>query len=284
MEQNSAHNPIKSSRPGFVYVIGIIMVAIGVLVLADQYLKTGWLLLAFAPIFGIFFLVEAMRTQRFVYLVLGGLLTGAGLGGFVGMSELFDRPLAHDVGWLLVFFALGWVAIAVLSRKLKAKPAWWALIPGGIIFSVGLAFLFTELRLIDFVLWVVTGTGLVLLIWGVYWRLFGLIIPGSLMVTTGPGIYLAWGTTMGTNPLAKTGIMLAIFALGWALIILFSRVVTAKFIWWPLIPLGILAMVGWGLYISGDPENATAFIANTGSIGLIIFGLYLLLLRKGIHR
>jgi hypothetical protein len=42
-------------------------------------------------------------------------------------------------------------------------------------------------------------------------------------------------------------------------------------------------MVGWGLYIGGDPENATAFIANTGSVGLIIFGLYLLLLRKGIH-
>src|SRR3972149_3322231 len=89
MEQNSAHNPIKSSRPGFVYIIGIIMVAIGVLVLADQYLKTGWLLLAFAPIFGIFFLVEAMRTQRFVYLVLGGLLTGAGLGGVGWPSPCF---------------------------------------------------------------------------------------------------------------------------------------------------------------------------------------------------
>ncbi|MRR30301.1 hypothetical protein EG834_08255, partial [bacterium] len=275
MEKESTNTPIKSTRPGFVYIIGIIMVAVGVLVLADQYLKTGWLLLAFVPIFGIFFLVESMRTQRFAYLVLGGLLTGAGLGGLVGMSELFNRPLAHDVGWLLVFFALGWVSIAYLSRRVLVKPAWWALVPGGIILSTGLAFLFTDLRLIDFVLWVVTGTGIVLLVWGIYWRLLGLIIPGSLMVTTGPGIYLAWGTTMGTNPLAKTGIMLAIFALGWALIILFSRVVTSKFIWWPLIPLGILAMVGWGLYIGGDPENATAFIANTGSIGLIIFGLYL---------
>lgn len=284
MEQNSTRPTIKNSRPGFVYIIGISMVAVGVLVLLEQYLKTDWLLYAFAPIFGIFFLVEALRTHRFIFLILGGLLTGAGLGGIIGMSTLFHRPVAHDIGWLLIFFALGWAGTAVLSRKMLAKPAWWALVPGGIIFSVGLAFLFSQLRLIDFVLWVVTGTGIVLLIWGVYWRLFGLIIPGSLMITTGPGIFLAWGTNMGNNPLAKTGIMLAIFALGWALIILFSRVVTAKFIWWPLIPLGILAVVGWGLYIGGDPDNATTFIANTGSIGLIIFGIYLLLLRKGIHR
>ena len=284
MERETTDNHLKSSRPGVLYLIGIVMVAVGILVLADQYLKTGWLLLAFAPIFGIFFLVEALRMQRFSFLVIGGLLLGAGLGGFVGRSSLFSRPLAHDIGWLLVFFAAGWGAIAVLSRKVLVKPAWWALVPAGIIFSTGLAFLLSDLRVIDFVLWVVSGTGIVLLVWGVYWRLFGLIIPGSLMVTTGPGIYLAWGGSMGLNPLAKTGIMLAIFAIGWALIILFSRVVTSKFVWWPLIPTGILAMVGWGLYISGDPKNATSFIANTGSIGLIIFGIYLLLLRKGIHR
>lgn len=284
MERETTDHHSKSARPGVLYLIGIVMVAVGILVLADQYLKTGWLLLAFAPIFGIFFLVEALRMQRFLFLVIGGLLLGAGLGGFVGMSSLFNRPLAHDIGWLLVFFATGWGAIAYLSRKVLAKPAWWALVPAGIIFSTGLAFLLSDLRVIDFVLWVVSGTGIVLLVWGVYWRLFGLIIPGSLMVTTGPGIYLAWGSSMGQNPLAKTGIMLAIFAIGWALIILFSRVVTSKFVWWPLIPAGILAMVGWGLYIGGDPKNATSFIANTGSIGLIIFGIYLLLLRKGIHR
>jgi len=74
------------------------------------------------------------------------------------------------------------------------------------------------------------------------------------------------------------------FALGWGLIILFSRVTTQKFIWWPLIPGGLLAVVGWGLYIGGDPHNAVSFIGNTGSIGVIIFGLYLLLLRKGIQK
>jgi hypothetical protein len=58
------------------------------------------------------------------------------------------------------------------------------------------------------------------------------------------------------------------------------RVASEKFVWWPLIPGGLLAVVGWGLYIGGDPGNALAFIGNTGSIGLIIFGVYLLLLRR----
>jgi hypothetical protein len=41
--------------------------------------------------------------------------------------------------------------------------------------------------------------------------------------------------------------------------------------------------VGTGLYIGGDPTRALGFIGNTGSIALMIFGLYLLLMRKGIH-
>jgi hypothetical protein len=74
--------------------------------------------------------------------------------------------------------------------------------------------------------------------------------------------------------------MLVWFALGWGLITIASRILTSRFIWWPLIPGGLLAVVGWGLYIGGDPGNALSFIGNTGSIGLIIFGIYLLLLRR----
>jgi hypothetical protein len=78
--------------------------------------------------------------------------------------------------------------------------------------------------------------------------------------------------------------MLVWFALGWMLITVFSRVITTRFVWWPLIPGGILGVVGWGLYIGGNPSNALTFISNTGSIAMIIIGAYLLLLRQGIHR
>ncbi len=110
-----------------------------------------------------------------------------------------------------------------------------------------------------------------------------LLFQGAFLVTTGPAIYQAWGTRCHLCS-GKTGSMLVILAIGWGLITVSSRVITDKFTWWPLIPAGILAMTGWGLYIGGNPDNALGFIGNTGSIVLIILGIYLLLLRHGISR
>lgn len=101
---------------------------------------------------------------------------------------------------------------------------------------------------------------------------------------SGPGIYMAWGTKLAPNALAQTGLMLVCIAFGWIAITVLSRFGIEKLVWWPLIPGGILAMVGWGLYIGGNPQNAASFIGNTGSIGLIVIGLYLLLMRKGIKK
>jgi len=97
-------------------------------------------------------------------------------------------------------------------------------------------------------------------------------------------VYLAWGTGMAPNALSQTGLMLVCIAFGWIMITVFSRKVTDQFIWWPLIPGGIIAMTGWGLYIGGNPGEAASFIGNTGSVGLIVLGMYLLLLRRGIKK
>ena len=43
-------------------------------------------------------------------------------------------------------------------------------------------------------------------------------------------------------------------------------------------------MVGLGLYIGGNPDNALGFVQNTGSIGLILFGVYLILLKYGMKK
>ena len=99
----------------------------------------------------------------------------------------------------------------------------------------------------------------------------------------GPGVYFAWGGSSRSGGLAQTGIMLVWFALGWALITLLSRVTFQSFVWWPLIPGGVIGVVGWGLYIGGNPANALGFIGNTGSVLVIIFGIYLLLMRRGIR-
>lgn len=278
-------NPPVRTNPQreFPYILGIGFISVGLAIFLEQILKTGWLVLVILPIGGAVFLVESTRAKKFGLLIAGSLIFGAGIGGFLYFSSAFPISLEQRIGWLIIAFSAGWALITAGSTWVVPQRVWWPMIPGGILFFVGLCFLITPLRLVDFVLFITVGVGIVLLIWGVFWRIFGLIIPGSLLITIGPGIYFAWGTELAVNALSKTGMMIAIFSLGWGFIILFSRVVTTKFIWWPLIPGGVMAVVGWGLYIGGDPGNAPSFIANTGSIGLIIFGLYLLLLRKGIH-
>jgi hypothetical protein len=115
-------------------------------------------------------------------------------------------------------------------------------------------------------------------------RLFGLAIPGSLLIGVGLGVFLGWNNLEHINGLTQTGMTLVWFGISWGLIIIFGRVIMERFIWWPLIPGGVLAMVGWGLYIGGNPSSALSFIGNTGSLGLVIVGAYLLLLRRGIRK
>ena len=278
-DNNNTENPRRIPL-----LFGATAILLGALILVGRYLGTGWLFWAAAPIVGAILLLEGTRSHKTGWIIPGSLVVGAGLGVFLIFSNLVELTVTGRIGLLLISFAMGWCLITAATAFTRSKTAFWALIPAEIIASVGLCLLFSDLSFLSFVLYITTGLGLILLGWGVFWKLYGLIIPGSLLSTIGPGVYLAWGTSMAVNPLSKTGLMIGAFSFGWGLIVFFSRVISPKFVWWPLIPGGVLAMAGWGLYIGGDPGNAPEFIANTGSVGLIIFGLYLLLLRKSIHR
>lgn len=263
--------------------IGLVFVLAGVIVLIDQQLKTRWLSLLIVPAIGLTFLIGGIRERRMAFLAPGCMIFALGAAGLILFNPLAQLNWQHQVGFLLLAAGIGSGSIILVGYATMKKIFWWALFVGLAMVSVALTFIFTSMWLTDFALYAVTGIGLSLLAWGVASRLFGLIIPGCLLLGIGPGIYLAWGQVGETSSLARIGIMLVSFAIGWFLIILFSRVLTTQFVWWPLIPGGILAMVGWGLYIGGNPQNAANFIGNTGSIGLIIFGIYLMLLRRGIH-
>jgi hypothetical protein len=129
----------------------------------------------------------------------------------------------------------------------------------------------------------ITGTGLFYIIYGLIRKLFGLIIAGSLLASIGPGISLSWGGANTINGLSNTGAMLVWFALGWFFIVIFYKLRYGGFIWWPLIPGCVLAITGWGLYIGGSPDRAVGVIGNSGSIGLILIGIYLLLIKNGMN-
>lgn len=275
---NTLEKPTSSIFPW----LGGSLVVVGLVIALEQRLHTGWLILALLPAFGILLLSAGWRKKSMAWLLPGLLIIGLGLGLLLGYSPIFKMAWMDQLGALLITFAAGWVAIGVVPVMFHKNFSWWAFIPAGIIGGAGVAFAFTPLRFLDFILYPCMGLGIALLLWGIMAHLFGLIISGALVFTTGPAIYMGWINP--GQPLSQTGVMLVILALGWILITVFSRAVTHKFVWWPLIPGGVLGMVGWGLYIGGNPGNAISFIGNTGSVALIILGIYLLLIRRGMRQ
>jgi hypothetical protein len=270
-------------NPAVITVFGIILTATGGGYFLASVTQTVWLVFVPVALAGVLFYFLGFR-QGDGWFFPGGIFLGGGMG-MMTAAVLWDRlPVAQSLGLAAGGLALGfWITWLVLWIKTK-KTSLWAFFVGAVIASTAAALLFSPLGLLDFCLYILTGTGLAFIIWGLADSLLGLIIPGCIVTGIGPGVYLAWHDLTQVNGLTETGVMLVVFALGWFSIVPLSRLVTQKFIWWPLIPAGILAVTGWGLYIGGSPASAPAFIGNTGSLALVIFGLYLLFWRRGIRR
>ncbi len=200
------------------------------------------------------------------------------------LTTKFSLTTFSVLGISFVTFGLIWGYLFIIRYFSRHISEVYLLFPFIVFLSCGIPFLIGKIHLLDFLLYIGTGVGVSLLLAGIYWKLIGLIIPGALLVGVAPGLYFAWENTNTANPLEQTGIMLVAFAFGWGLITVTSRTLTRKIVWWPLIPGGILAVVGWGLFIAGNPESAIGFIGNTGSVGLIIFGIYILLMRRSFHQ
>jgi hypothetical protein len=284
MNSLSDRETARASRVSFVTTAGLALIAFGILILADQYLHTGWLTDTIPLLAGLILLYRGLSNRSLGLVIAGGITSAVGAGLLAAFSPAWGGGLHQRVTLFITFTALGWITIYWLAAWTSHRRLLWTLVTAGVTGGIAAWFWLNPVPPIAYILFFPTAIGLTLLLCGLMYRLFGLIIPGCILLGIGPGVYFAWGQVGEPNGLAQTGFMLVTFALGWGLITVFSRVITSSFIWWPLIPGGILAMVGWGLYIGGDPHNALSFIGNTGSIGLIIFGIYLLMWRNEIRR
>lgn len=116
--------------------------------------------------------------------------------------------------------------------------------------------------------------GLIFLLWGMFTRSGGLLIPGGILAGIGVGVYL-----MDSLPLegdAEPGVFLLTFGAGFALITLLSLLFTEDKHWWALIPGGILAIIGGVLFIGGAAVEMLKF----WPVILIVIGVYVILKRK----
>lgn len=269
-------------RNRYYSLIGATSIILGVFLLLENLFKLDWLMYFLPFVGGVLFIYFGVKYINNFIQITGWIILIVGVASVLIYTRQYN--VVQALGILFAGIGVSWLFFFLSKYFLSKEVKFWALLPFFNLLGLGLAFLSKELRFLDFFFFIGMGITLSLLGSGLYWKVFGLIIPGSLLAGIVPGVYFPWEQTDFQNPLIQTGIMLVWFALGWGLITVFSRVQTQAFVWWPLIPGGILAMVGWGLYIGGSPENAAGFIGNTGSIALIIFGIYILLMKRGLHR
>ncbi len=285
-ETNNLNNQFPSDQPKFTPTFfGILLVMAGFLILLDQYLRTEWLSFTVVPSIGLILLATGLNTRRMAWIIPGILVGALGIGGMVLFGGLINQPVfTIRLGWAFLALSAGFMAILFFSLLYSSHHAWWAFLVAGIFAGTAYPFISERLSVFVFIASIASGMGIAFLAWGFFERLLGLLIPGSLLCGLGPGFYLGFISNADGNELVQIGFLITCLGLGWILITLTSRMINPVFLWWPLIPGGILTMVGWGLTIGGNRSSAVTLIGNTGSISLIIFGLYLILLRRGIRK
>ncbi|NPV55714.1 MAG: hypothetical protein HPY76_03430 [Anaerolineae bacterium] len=265
-------------------LVGVGLIIAGVITLMDGTIDTVDLAFILLPEIGLVLLIAGVYTKKSGYYIAGTLVTAIGLGIPLLIQDIAWLTKQQKIGLMIAAFSIGWFLIILLNRVVLNKVTYWQILPGITGIFIAAAFLLTSLQVMEIVFFTILGTGVALLSWGILTRHLGLIIPGGLLIGIGPGIYFPWFGSGPKNGLSQTGTMLVWFAFGWALIVIASKLAMHKFVWWPLIPGGVLAVVGWGLYIGGNPGNALNFLGNSGSILLILIGIYLLMMRRGLYR
>ena len=274
----------KTYNTDWVRIVGTgLLLAGGTLFLEVQF-KTGWLFyIPFVLVAGLA-LRSGFRNKKEELVLLGLIIllvsivvfVSTGIKGITVLQVLGISFLSASIVWTLYF---------VIQYLRVRESKHWIMLPAGLFLGLGIAFLTQKARFIDFLLWISIGISLPMLIWGYARHVFGLLIAGCIIFSSGVGVAVAWGNSdVEVTSLARTGIMLVTFALGWGGISVFSKRFFEKVAWWPLIPAGILSMSGWGLFIGGTPGSSKEFLGNTLSLSLIILGLYVLLLRSGFNK
>lgn len=113
---------------------------------------------------------------------------------------------------------------------------------------------------------------------GIVRRSNGLLIPGGIIGGVGLGTLATlnnWFAPMGTPE--QGGVFLLFFSLGWFTITVLSALVTRETMTWPLIPGGIMALIG-GLILMGERGLKILEVIGTyWPVVLVVIGFGILL-------
>jgi hypothetical protein len=275
---------MKFSRNYHKIIPSSISLLIILLVLIGWITRISNIYLLIIPVISVSLLVWSIIKNDRGWTIANSLLSGLLIGSVVVLWSQDSWEPHRYIGILSGTFGISWLFAFIITFIVWKTLSWWELIPAGVCLALAGSFLNSDAGFLDFVFYIGIGLGISLLLWGIGAKLFGLIIAGSIVLTVAPGISFPWKSIGVTNLISQTGVMLVWFGLGWALITVSSRVIRDKFIWWPLIPGGILEMVGIGLYLGGNPNFTTGFLNNTTIMSLLLFGSYIFILRLNFRK
>lgn len=238
-----------------------------------------WLTILALPVIFLLNLGWSFMRKTIAGFLIFSNLAGISTATFILFIPDAIMPLRLRIGLAVAAIGISWIVFWYGSKQIKGKYWWWSFLPGSILLSGSMLIAISGLEFLDFIFFLGGGVGLGLLVWGIGDRLLGLIIAGSITTTTAPGVAFSFRYFMPGTVLSQTGILLIWLAVGWGLITVASRVVNEKYLWWPLIPASIIAVVGLGLYFGGDPVIGSALLSNSSALGVVIFAGYLILFR-----
>jgi hypothetical protein len=121
--------------------------------------------------------------------------------------------------------------------------------------------------------------GIIFTIWGIATHRAGLMVPAGIFIGLSAGTWLVLSDWIQQNlsEQATGGVFLLAFALGWAFITALTRLFADEMHWWPLIPAGVLSMVGTALLLGDAGLQALVWVGYVWPLGLMAAGLLLLL-------
>lgn len=122
---------------------------------------------------------------------------------------------------------------------------------------------------------ILPGLSVMFLAWGLFTRNAGLLVPGGILGGIALGTYLNSSMYNGDMSVSEGGVFLLAFAAGWALITLTSALI-GQLMLWPLIPGGILALIGLALMGGDTGLQILEWVGRLWPLGLIAGGLAIL--------
>lgn len=285
MNENPITEKKKFYPPPWQVAIGSILIIAGSLILADPYLWPNhlrWLALITS---GLLLGGWSLWARYLSSWAISAFLFGVGIAG-ISYSLVATLPSTFStwLGVIAVGLTLSGLIIGILTPGFFTRSAGWAFIFTVMSAAIAYVVLITPARVSDFAFLVSIASGIVFIALGVRSHAIGWLIPGGLCLGLGPGMYALLSRINVEPTLSAIGLFLLWFAFGWVLISLSSRIIRSSALWWPLIPDGVLGIAGLSLYIASNPSAAPTLLGNTGSIAIIVFGLYLLLMRRGVQR